>query len=161
MWPFTGTWWNSRQPANKKPVAKKARPLKRIPKEHKVRDILASSISSSRKEVPCSSGTIDVLTPDEIIEVKRAALWKAALGQVLAYSVDFPAKTPRVHLYGNDVEHFRLAATTCAKYGVRVTACKGDGMELPIHPVSLDTNRPENNAQISDRVLADDQSVAV
>ena len=90
--------------------------------EAAVRDALADSIPGAETEVMCSSGYVDVVTPDEIIEVKRAQLWKGGLGQVLAYSKDFPGLAPRLHLFGpRCFEHFALAHTTCACFGVSLT----------------------------------------
>ena len=94
---------------------------RRRSKESAVRDSLVSSIPGAKKEVACSTGVVDVVTPAEIIEVKRASQWKHALGQVIAYSHDFPNKRARVHLFGNGIEHFRVARLVCEKMGVRVT----------------------------------------
>lgn len=97
-----------------------------------VRDALAASIPGSRTEVPCSSGFVDVVTPDEIIEVKRAQLWKGGLGQVLVYSKDFPDHRPRLHLFGpKSYEHFALAVAACDMFGVSVTT--NEGHSPPAH----------------------------
>lgn len=109
-------------------------PKKKLRKnvESKVRDVLAARIHGSRTEIPCSAGIVDIVTPKEIIEVKRAPLWKAAMGQALAYSQDFPDKTPRVHLFGPEAEHFRLAAVTCERFGVRLTASDSKGRDVDV-----------------------------
>jgi hypothetical protein len=99
---------------------------RRQPSEKRVRDRIAASIPGSRTEVACSSGFVDIVTPTEIIEVKRASLWKAALGQVLAYGQDFPDKKLRVHLYDHDPLRFALAARTCETFGVTVTSSLRD-----------------------------------
>lgn len=112
-------------------VDKQPKPRRRN-SEARVRDHIAGATPGSRTEVPCSAGVVDIVTPREIIEVKRAPLWKAAMGQVLAYSSDFPNQTPRVHLFGPDVEHFRLAAITCERFGVRLTATDGNGKEINV-----------------------------
>jgi hypothetical protein len=102
-------------------------------RESKVRDRLADSIPGSLKEVRCSSGVVDVVTPHEIIEVKRAPLWKAALGQVLAYSQDFPKLRPRVHLFGADTyDHYAVAASVCRSFGVTLTADTGLPIPVPL-----------------------------
>ena len=106
-------------------VPRRQRP-KQIP-EASVRDALAASIPGSATEVPCSSGFVDIVTPDELIEVKRAQLWKGGLGQVLVYSKDFPGLAPRLHLFGQkSYEHFALAHATCRMFGVAVTTDAGD-----------------------------------
>lgn len=109
-----------------------APPARRRNAEAKVRDRLAAAHPGSRVEVPCSSGIVDVVTATEIIEVKRAPMWKAAMGQVLAYSEDFPGRTPRIHLFGPDVEHFTLAAVTCERFGIRLTASDGNGRDIDV-----------------------------
>lgn len=81
---------------------------------------LAQGISG-RREVETPSGRIDVLTDNEVIEVKNSSLWKNAVGQVLAYAQHFPLHTPRIHLFGKpinlaDVKH------VCATLGITVTA---------------------------------------
>eukprot|EP00873_Tetraselmis_striata_P043945 jgi/Tetstr1/464209/TSEL_009014.t1 len=118
--------------------------------EARVRDRIAAATPGSRTEVPCSSGVVDILTPREIVEVKRAALWKAAMGQVLAYSSDFPGRRPRVHLFGPDVEHFRLAAVTCERFGVRLTATDGDGEEVDVWAGSRRSRDPDDPAPDAD-----------
>lgn len=51
-------------------------------------------------EFPTPVGNRDLVTDEEIIEIKAWSQWKSALGQVLAYSYYLPNKKPRVHLYG-------------------------------------------------------------
>lgn len=53
-----------------------------------------------QREVRTPAGNIDVLTAKYVYEVKVARLWKAALGQVLAYAVAYPDHKPRLYLYG-------------------------------------------------------------
>lgn len=76
------------------------------------------------KRVPC--GRVDVVTPREIIEVKRAAQWKQGMGQLLAYSEHFPkTMTKRLHLYGKHcVGGLHEAKQTCKSYNVRLTSRK-------------------------------------
>lgn len=50
-------------------------------------------------EVPTAVGRIDLLTYTEVIEVKHIRGWKAALGQVLAYSSLYPEHGKRIHLF--------------------------------------------------------------
>lgn len=88
--------------------------------ESQVRDSLAASIPGSRTEVPCSAGVVDILTPEQVIEVKSTRLWKSGLGQLLAYKADFGDKELRLHLFGAG-DHFCLARRVCADYGILVT----------------------------------------
>ena len=83
----------------------------------------------------CSSGYVDIVTPSEVIEVKRAQMWKGGMGQVLAYSRDFPGLSPRLHLFGGRCdEHFGLAHTTCLMFGVTLTAEGGCSPPAPPCP---------------------------
>jgi hypothetical protein len=73
-------------------------------------------------EVQTPAGRIDIMTADEIIEVKEIHQWKAALGQILAYSFYHEGKTCRLHLFGEaDGETVRTIDSVCEKYNVRVT----------------------------------------
>lgn len=51
-------------------------------------------------EVRVDSGFIDILTPEEVIEVKTIREWKSAIGQVLAYRAYYQDRRPRIHLFG-------------------------------------------------------------
>ena len=132
-------------------AASKQPKARRRNSEARVRDRIAGATPGSRVEVPCSAGVVDIVTPREIIEVKRAPLWKAAMGQVLAYSTDFPDRKPRVHLFGPDVEHFRLAAVTCERFGVRLTATDGNGKDINVW--LGDRDRGHAGADVASRVL--------
>lgn len=73
-------------------------------------------------EVVTPVGTIDVLTATEIIEVKKAKLWKSALGQILAYGHFFPSHKKRIHLLG--IVHtsaYKTIESIASTYGVSVT----------------------------------------
>jgi len=63
-----------------------------------IRDNLAMSLDG-QTEVYCRAGRIDILTDTEIIEVKEITSWKSAIGQVLAYGIDYPDHTKRIHLF--------------------------------------------------------------
>lgn len=72
-------------------------------------------------------GFVDILTKDEIIEVKEAASWKHALGQVLAYSTSLP-KTyrKRIHLFrrnGENIDAYEIsvAERICRLFDVHLT----------------------------------------
>lgn len=89
--------------------------------EAKIRNRLALTLQGVR-EVGCAAGRIDVLTPLELIEVKKIKHWKAAIGQVLVYSAYYPQHKKRIHLYG--VAHSSLVTiikTHCDRLNIRVT----------------------------------------
>jgi hypothetical protein len=75
-------------------------------------------------EVNTSAGRIDLLTDDEIIEIKRITDWKAALGQILVYSAFYPEHRKRIHLFGKCSELTKLPdiEAACLAFDVNVTA---------------------------------------
>jgi hypothetical protein len=77
-----------------------------------VRDRLAARISGSRVEVRCETGFVDIVTPDQIIEVKRARSYKAAIGQIIVYGLSFPTKTRRIHIFTDDKDPKEAAMWT-------------------------------------------------
>lgn len=66
-------------------------------KESKYRNSLAKRLNGTI-EVPVPIGYIDVVTSDTIIEVKLIDEWKAALGQLIVYSIFYPEHRRRLHL---------------------------------------------------------------
>jgi hypothetical protein len=71
-----------------------------------VRDSIAA-IENGKTEVRLESGAADVMTSDEIIEVKYWRHWKSAIGQALVYSRD-AKKRPRIHLFCLEHEKHKL-----------------------------------------------------
>jgi hypothetical protein len=75
-------------------------------------------------EVACDHGVVDLLTDEEVIEVKEAHMWKHALGQVLAYKACFPKHAARIHLFADDQGaslDLDAVCVVCSNSGVRVT----------------------------------------
>lgn len=78
--------------------------------------------SGGQPQVVCPAGKIDVLTHDEVIEIKEVTQWKAALGQVLAYSAFYPNHGARLHLFGpSSAQTKKLIESVCTGQGVTVT----------------------------------------
>lgn len=89
--------------------------------EGKVRDRLQSQLGGLT-EVATPAGRIDLLTQTEIIEVKHLSEWKAAMGQVLAYSGFYPEHKKRIHLFGNIGElPTSTSVTICNELDIIVT----------------------------------------
>lgn len=63
-------------------------------------DALAMQLDGKR-DVPTPVGFIDVLTADQLIEVKWIGCWKHAVGQVLMYGLYHPLHQKRIHLFGD------------------------------------------------------------
>jgi hypothetical protein len=77
------------------------------------------------REIKTRFGRIDVISNEEIIEIKIASGWKHALGQILAYGMDHPKKRKRIHLFG-DLKRWSAAKRRqiekcCSKYDVEVS----------------------------------------
>ena len=62
-------------------------------------DLKSGENGTVKTEIYTPSGYVDILTEDEIIEVKNARDWKNAIGQLLAYNNFFPDKKLRMHLF--------------------------------------------------------------
>lgn len=52
------------------------------------------------KMCKCEAGIVDILTREEIIEIKQWRFWKHSVGQVLCYHIYFPRHKPRIHFFG-------------------------------------------------------------
>lgn len=89
--------------------------------ESKYRDNLAEQLNG-KKEVKTPVGYIDVLTKTELIEVKIAKNWKAAIGQVKSYAMFYPNHRPRIHLFGAITKTaLQHAQSTCQSENIILT----------------------------------------
>lgn len=89
-----------------------------------VRDRLCATLPGAKVEVHGIHGPIDVVSDDEVIEVKHAPKYTHALGQVLGHAESFPSKSMRIHLFGTpeELQNCRVDATNLLnKFGVAVT----------------------------------------
>lgn len=87
------------------------------------RDLLAKELNGQVEvTLPNQFGRIDIVTPTEIIEVKALKQWKAALGQIMIYSLAYPNHRRRIHLFGSNLERLELITKSCEIYHTRVTA---------------------------------------
>jgi hypothetical protein len=83
-----------------------------------VRDRIANE-ENGETEVKCGSGYIDVVTNEEIIEVKKAENWKYAIGQILAYHEEYQEKTMRIHIFDGTLTDY--VKNICSRNNIRVT----------------------------------------
>jgi DNA transposition AAA+ family ATPase len=89
--------------------------------EKDISDRLARELKGQR-EVKTPAGYIDVLTADEVIEVKEAKKWKGAIGQVISYQEFYRDKGKRVHLYGEVGKgNLDAALKICKENGIKLT----------------------------------------
>lgn len=85
--------------------------------ERKIQDTFGGE-----KEVTTPVGRIDVLTEDEIIEIKEVSQWKNAVGQILCYATYYPDHQKHIVLFGKCYEHLRIIINTiCEKYNIKLT----------------------------------------
>lgn len=92
--------------------------------ESTVRDRLCAKMNGTI-EVPGLYGPIDIVTDEQVIEVKHVSMFTRALGQILGHSMTFPEKSKRLHLFGSDEElrrYLEMAKTLCDKYDVTITS---------------------------------------
>ena len=62
---------------------------------------------------------IDILTDDEIIEIKNGKNWKHAIGQILVYSNFYPKHKKRLHLF--NIVNDELINDFCRKNNISVS----------------------------------------
>ena len=70
-------------------------------------------------EVLTDSGIVDLLTDNEIIEIKNGKNWKQAVGQILMYGLDFTKHKKRIHLF--DIEKDEKIEDKCKIYNIYVS----------------------------------------
>lgn len=86
------------------------------------RDKLAKSLNG-QTEVKVPSGRIDILTSNQIIEVKHIKRWKDAIGQIIIYGDSYPNHQKRIHLFGieNNSSMILLIKEQCQKRNIIAT----------------------------------------
>src|SRR5919199_1701116 len=90
-------------------------------------------------------GRLDLLTDQEVIEVKPAKEWKEALGQVLVYQTYFENEKPRIHLFISlkdkesqaflKEEEKEKVEQCCEKLNVKVTWHEPELPKFPFQPL--------------------------
>jgi hypothetical protein len=103
------------------PMITKKKNIKYKYTEKKAQMKLATELNGLT-EVYCKTGIIDILTDKEIIEVKKPESWKAAIGQVLVYQLEYPDRQARIHICGKCSEEFKqMVISFSAKLNVIAT----------------------------------------
>ena len=104
--------------------------------EAEVRSRLASTLENARECVILAHGETDIVSDDEVIEVKHVTKYLHALGQVLGAKRCLPMVVMRVHLFGHSHEmtsaRKKKAEQLLQSFGVRVTfeAISGDAEDV-------------------------------
>ena len=70
-------------------------------------------------EVETEFGFIDILTKDELIEIKIGGDWKCGIGQLLAYGEYYKDHVKRLHLF--DFKYDEKIAKVCEKYNIKLS----------------------------------------
>ena len=70
-------------------------------------------------EIKTEFGFIDILTEDELIEIKIGHDWKCGIGQLLAYGEYYKDHVKRLHLF--DFKYDEKIAKICEKYNIKLS----------------------------------------
>jgi hypothetical protein len=70
-------------------------------------------------EVETEFGFIDILTEDELIEIKIGHDWKCGIGQLLTYGEYYKDHVKRLHLF--DFKYDKKIAKICEKYNIKLS----------------------------------------
>ena len=77
---------------------KNIRPNKNLDKEKQIQHRLHKKLGGEI-EVETNYGDIDLLTDTQLIEIKKYSDWKCAIGQLIAYSKDYPDREKIMYLF--------------------------------------------------------------
>lgn len=89
--------------------------------EESYRNKLATQLNGMT-EVWTEAGAIDILTTEEIIEVKKACGWKEGIGQLMVYGEYYRSHKKRLHLFGTCHETFLVVVQKhCNKRRIALT----------------------------------------
>jgi hypothetical protein len=91
------------------------------PESESMVQVIMQEREVGEREVETPAGAIDLLTDDEVIEIKHVRNWKDAT-KVLVYQTYFPNRKPRVHLFGGYSPQTRATVEEAfGKLGITVT----------------------------------------
>jgi hypothetical protein len=83
--------------------------------------IALQSREGGEREVETPVGFVDLVTDEEVIEIKHVKDWKDG-AKVLIYAIHFPGRRPRVHLFGGYSGNFRpMVEETFKQLSITVT----------------------------------------
>jgi hypothetical protein len=88
--------------------------------EAQIRDNLQTKLGGIA-EASCICGPIDLLTDQELIEVKRIDDWKTGLGQVIAKGLEYPQHRRHLYLFGQSHGALRNAKATCKALDITIS----------------------------------------
>lgn len=91
--------------------------------ESNIKHRLAKELNGDM-EVNTKFGRIDIVTDNEIIEIKHFNQWKHAFGQILSYSKFYVNHNMRLHLFyfkNKTVDNLREIENYLSEYNIRIT----------------------------------------
>lgn len=90
-------------------------------KEEMVQKKLEKKLGFGHKTTP--AGIIDILTNDEIIEIKNWKGWHHAIGQLMVYSYYYPKHMKRIHFFGEFPSQDKMIVikTICTHHRIKIT----------------------------------------
>ena len=100
---------------------KELKPFPTVQAERQVQKRLHRELGGTIEE-KTPVGYIDLLTDDQIIEIKEIDNWKQAMGQLLCYANFHPSKQKRLHLFNSaDSTDKEIIEDICSKFEIEVT----------------------------------------
>ncbi len=81
---------------------------------------LVAAREKGEMEVETRRGSIDVLTPTKIIEVKHASRWKHAIGQVICYRQEYMDRVAAIYLFDSESAPRDIIEEDCRAFGIEV-----------------------------------------
>lgn len=88
-------------------------------------------------EVRTPFGRIDILTPDEIIEVKTIERWREGLGQLKVYEDAYPDRYLHLHLFGkgikNSYDQFVFIVKVTKSMGITISHAQNYKISWRLH----------------------------
>lgn len=98
----------------------------KLPQEKDIERRLHQELGGQRQVKLPNNRRIDLLTEQELIEIKHIKYWGVAITQIANYSQYYPNHSKRIHLFGlASVSHgrttFENATQVCQQLGISVT----------------------------------------
>jgi hypothetical protein len=86
-----------------------------------ISDRISKELNGKREVCIDDNKRIDILTDTEIIEVKRYSNQLSAVGQIIYYSLSYPERKKRIHLFDHKNEKNIKFETMCKNLDISVT----------------------------------------
>ncbi len=93
-------------------------PSSNFQQEKNIQEKLKKDLNSE-EEIKTPVGYVDLMTKNEIIEIKGASKWKHALGQIMSYGSFYPEHKKVIYLFGAESPDTH-AENICATFDVEI-----------------------------------------